>query len=98
VLIPEVSGSLLNPYPLLGAPDFPTWPRGFPLEHVETEATWNVSVLTAASLPRASVGVLQSLANHQPDVDAVFRMTRKTPFAFGKSRGKCKSSFINCGR
>ena len=26
--------------------------------------------------------VLQSVADYQPDVDAIFRLTRKTPFSF----------------
>lgn len=30
--------------------------------------------------------VLQSLADVQPDVDAMFRLTHKTPFVFKKGR------------
>ena len=31
---------------------------------------------------RIRFGVLQSLADIQPDVDAIYRMTRETPFNF----------------
>ena len=41
----------------------------------ENEAnTFNQSLINFA--------VLQSVADSQPDVDAIFRLTRKTPFSF----------------
>ena len=38
--------------------------------------------LISATVPMASIGVLQSLADHQPDVDAIFRELQKTPLMF----------------
>ena len=38
--------------------------------------------LIAVNQSLASFAVLQSVADSQPDVDAIFRLTRKTPFSF----------------
>ena len=35
---------------------------------------------------RPNFGILQSLADIQPDVDAIFRLTHKTPFVFNKGK------------
>lgn len=70
-----------NPYPLMGAPSSPCWPRGLPLEHIKY-AGLNASMLQRAEIPTASVGVIQSLANHDPDIDAIFRLTMPIPFDF----------------
>lgn len=55
------------------------WPRGFPLESLQTIA------------PRPSFGtgtcpIQQGLADGNPDVDAVFRLTRKLPLNFEKDK------------
>jgi hypothetical protein len=36
-------------------------------------------------LSLSTFGVLQSLADMQPDVDAIYRMTQKTPFLFRRT-------------
>jgi hypothetical protein len=75
---------VFNPYPALGCP-FPTcWPRGFPLNEIQNPDTWQVSFENSTTQLN-SFGVLQSLADVQPDVDAIFRMTKDTPFLFQKS-------------
>jgi hypothetical protein len=68
-----------NPYPLMGAPKerVDAWPRGFPLELLKTPCQ---HVLTAGNTRK--VAVVQSLADHEPDVDALFRLTRQIPFEF----------------
>ena len=38
--------------------------------------------LSTKTVPMASIGVLQSLADHEPDVDAVFREVQSTPMTF----------------
>ena len=38
--------------------------------------------------------VLQSVADYQPDVDAIFRLTRKTPFTFRRPTGVQEGLFI----
>ena len=57
------------------------WPRGFPLDSIKDNRTF-----TAAIEPRAwtarRVGVIQSLADHDPDVDGIYRLTQPLPFVF----------------
>ena len=64
---------IFNPYPTFAPTRF-LWPRGQPLESIhdcvtvtEDGAERHVSL--------ADVGVVQSLANHDPDVDAIFRLS-----------------------
>ena len=73
-----------NPYPVLGAPTLPSWPRGFPLEDIKETSSRNAH-LKSAEVEASSIGVLQSLAEHQPDVDAIFRLTMLVPFQFNRS-------------
>ena len=67
-----------NPYPNLGAPSRPCWPRGLPLHMIHEEVPQRYSVVKT----KIKFGVLQSLADIQPDVDAIFRLTKDTPFNF----------------
>ena len=73
-----------NPYPLMGAPSAPCWPRGLPLQDIKFNASQ--VALKPKKIPIASVGIIQSLANHDPDVDAIYRLTQPLPFDF-PSRG-----------
>ena len=70
-----------NPYPSLGAPDNPVWPRGFPIDLVQKPWDQQMSLPIVQSDAKR-LGVLQSLADFQPDVDAIYRLTKKTPFLF----------------
>lgn len=74
-----VSSLAFNPYPVMGAED--AWPRGFPLENIQDTSTRGVQS-TAARIPLEDIAVVQLLANHDPDVDAIYRLTRKLPFDF----------------
>ena len=74
-----------NPYPVMGAPSSPCWPRGLPLEHIKY-AGLNRSSLYESRVPTASIGVVQSLANHDPDIDAIFSLTQPIPFDFPGGR------------
>lgn len=60
-----------NPYSYF-LPDNKIWPRGFPLEKVN-------SSFQSEKLPLvsnfSSVDILQTLVNNEPDVDAVYRLT-----------------------
>lgn len=60
----------LNAYREFGVPR--CWPRGYPLEHISRNEEPVYSVTGQG--PRW--GVLQYLANDDPDVDAIFRLTR----------------------
>ena len=80
----EIKVSVFNPYPLYGAED--TWPRGFPLNWVKPtlkpDKTYDGKCLEKTRY--CSAVVQQMLANHDPDVDAIFRLTNQKgmPFDF----------------
>ncbi|XP_033725741.1 uncharacterized protein LOC117315589 [Pecten maximus] len=74
---------IYNPYPYFGVSETLTWPRGFPLQYIKNKTT--VPVLCKSRSP-VELGVVQSLANEQPDIDAIYRMTREAPFNFTATR------------
>jgi hypothetical protein len=45
----------------------------------------------------STVAVLQSLADHEPDVDGIYRLTRNTPMMFDSSRVQTKALVIPHG-
>ncbi len=69
-----VSGSRL-PNILTEFCDYPIWARGFPLELITTNQEKRLSDTKETDLNR--IGVVQSLVNGDPDVDAIFRLTSK---------------------
>mmetsp|Transcript_12756 Transcript_12756/g.43182 ORF Transcript_12756/g.43182 Transcript_12756/m.43182 type:complete len:529 (-) Transcript_12756:167-1753(-) len=84
-----------NPYPLFGSrrgdtgePEF-AWPRGFPLEALRTCASAAEDPASGAkAAPRSAVGIVQSLAGHDPDVDAIYRLRHHLPLDFeGRGTG-----------
>ena len=75
-----------NPYPALGAPTLPSWPRGLPLPHIKLPDCYDTQTKTRG-VSRRSIAVLQSLADHQPDLDAIYRITMPIPFSFNRSDG-----------
>jgi len=81
VVAPKVGAdcAAFNPYPHMGAPasDVEAWPRGFPLNLVRAPCAH-----TFEAAATGDVAVWQSLANNEPDVDGIFRLTRITPFSF----------------
>lgn len=100
--LPELQTCALaaNPYPPFrprwegsgGRAQF-VWPRGFPLESVRScgaqaqRAPGAANGSAPASARLASLGVVQSLASHDPDVDAIYRLTRHLPLAFARTAG-----------
>lgn len=77
---------VFNPYPLMGGPSAadprlpPEWPRGFPLDLLHKQC--NVTLTPGDA---TQVAVVQSLADHDPDVDGIFRLTRGVPMHFDPS-------------
>ena len=76
-----------NPYPALGAPYLPSWPRGLPLDDIKVASSFNTT-LEKVIIDCSEIGVLQSLADYQPDVDAIFRFTQPIPFWFKRNQEK----------
>lgn len=54
------------------------WPRGFPLEEIQRTNAISVS----SALSEKHTPVQQGLADENPDVDAVYRMTQRLPVVF----------------
>jgi hypothetical protein len=57
------------------------WPRGFPLEELHGSETGTSVIKTPSEI---YCPIQQGLADENPDVDAVFRMTQKLPIVFDK--------------
>lgn len=75
-----VSGSTpgwVNVYEQFG-PNEPVWPRGFPLQCLQEQSQhWQ-----AAPEQVSECVLIQGLADENPDVDAVYRLTRPLPVRF----------------
>ena len=83
----DQSAVVHNPYPCFGGPGN-VWPRGFPLGAVNEESSVPCNVVEEENGETRSLGVVQSLANHDPDVDAIYRLTYPAgslPFDFEDS-------------
>ncbi|CAB04026.3 Glycosyltransferase [Caenorhabditis elegans] len=66
----ELSQRIFNPYRFYGMDGM--WPRGFPLEHFEKHTNGNSSQVLCYKMERAAVQ--QGLVQHDPDVDAIYRL------------------------
>ena len=84
----DTTHHLYNPYPFFqpesgGAPVF-VWPRGQPLQFIRDRETYSVPH-RKSTLDPSQIAVVQSLADHDPDVDAVYRMTGPLPVGFSRA-------------
>lgn len=55
--------------------DIDIWPRGFPIELVNKQETIQLNV--SPEDEKNKIGIIQSLAEGDPDVDAIYRLTNK---------------------
>lgn len=78
------AADIFNPYPLFDANHNPAWPRGFPAERILSNSSMHDAPIAThtVSVPASSIGVVQYLANHDPDVDSLYRMIRPLPLDF----------------
>jgi hypothetical protein len=60
------------------------WPRGFPLEGIRNQETGIRNQGSGTKNQELEVKIIQGLADENPDVDAVYRMTMKLPVNFKK--------------
>jgi len=65
----------------MGATVDTSWARGFPLERILDERTRG-TVVSTSNVPMEKVGVIQFVADGNPDIDAVHRMTKPLPMDF----------------
>ena len=73
---------VFNPYPAFVELEDVAWPRGFPLTQIQNVSTRKVLSPTVD----VHIGVIQSLANYDPDMDAIWRLTRKLPLYFDSDK------------
>jgi hypothetical protein len=73
------SNAFLNVYELFGARN--CWPRGYPLEHVR-----DFTIEAREGRDTNPWAIMQFLCDEDPDVDAVYRMTRGRPVYFARNR------------
>ncbi|XP_061179250.1 uncharacterized protein LOC133187875 isoform X2 [Saccostrea echinata] len=82
-----------NPYNYLGSSELKIWPRGFPLENIMPSRNHEFKFVSETFV-KEKLGILQSIADHQPDVDAIYRLTEYTPFYFNKAYAKVNNTII----
>lgn len=87
-------GIIINPYIHMNASTFPIWPRGFPIQDVREKTLFNFNTHKLSHLLDISIVVLQSLADHDPDVDAIYRMTQPIPVVFQPHHDKKRNILI----
>ena len=75
--------STWNPYPALGTPSVPSWPRGLPLDDA-MDSKCSSSDLKPSTIANTSIAVLQSLSDRQPDADDLYQAIMPLPFYFKK--------------
>ena len=73
-----------NPFPLMKPSRNTTWPRGFPVNSAQNEMASGMvdATISGARVRLSSIGVVQSVCDGDPDVDAVYRMSHKLPVYF----------------
>ncbi len=84
---------LWNPYPAFrpmrlasAQTEDISWPRGFPLEYVKDEAA-QIEKSGIDYVNSSVIGVYQSLADNDPDVDGIYRLTKQIPLRFLRKAG-----------
>ena len=60
------------------------WPRGIPLEELQANAASHEDPAPKAT-NTGTIKIFQGLADENPDVDAVYRMTMKLPIKIGRA-------------
>ncbi|CAB9496050.1 Protein of unknown function, DUF288 [Seminavis robusta] len=95
VMVKQVSapmayeGRAFNPFPMMGSSITDAWPRGMPLSLINSKAARGESgPLMLKELQRSNIAVVQSVCDNDPDVDAIYRLSRPLPFQFEKERTK----------
>lgn len=71
----------------------PVWPRGFPLNHILNKV---LSKPKRSKAEDSEIGIWQFLADEDPDVDAIYRLTNNTPIIFNKRSPLILSSGTIC--
>lgn len=76
----KTTDNSFNPYPLMNPTTDITWPRGFPLDQIKKSN--ERQRIETTLIENEKIGIIQSLANNDPDVDAIYRLTSEIPLNF----------------
>jgi len=85
------------------------WPRGFPLQDIKLQASSftttgtsdkdkNATTTTLRSIPRSKIAVVQATCDGDPDVDAIYRLTRPLPVSFDDAPATAMRLLVPSGR
>jgi len=84
----DCPSSVINPYSYLGPSIKGVWPRGFSLQSLDcgndsfNAVTDDKSRLLLGDISIDQVGIIQLVADSNPDVDVIYRSTRTLPLTF----------------
>eukprot|EP00985_Skeletonema_marinoi_P035169 scaffold45832_cov672-Skeletonema_marinoi.AAC.1 len=84
VSVAMLGANAFNHHPMMGATVNGSWARGFPLDSLQNNATYG-TVAFKEDIPLSQVGVIQFLADNNPDIDAIHRITKPLPMNFQSS-------------
>ena len=74
-----------NHHPIMGASISNSWARGFPLDLLQDRSTQG-DIAYQTDIPfLEKIGVIQYLADVDPDVDAIHRLTKPLPMSFNNT-------------
>jgi hypothetical protein len=86
ILVPELQNStecgVFNPYPFYRPSVIDIWPRGYPLDKINSAECQLRDRYCLREVPSHRIGIFQSVADKDPDVDAIYRLTRALPIHF----------------
>lgn len=89
-LLNNAQHTFVNIYELFA--DKKIWPRGLPLPLINKKTIDSATLQNGAT----NVGVWQGLADEDPDVDAIYRLTDDTPCYFKKEKPVVLASGVVC--
>lgn len=85
-----------NPYHVLGGSHVNIWPRGFPLDKITQSSAVSLKWAPNARSPdNVNKCIVQSLADQEPDVDAIFRLTSLHYPVFLSPRTRFTAALLN---
>jgi hypothetical protein len=79
---------------IVGSKEQKVWPRAFPLNEILLSRNQQMFNFKEKRFSVENIGILQSLAYHQPDVNAIYRLTEKTPYYFDKAYSKINTTIV----
>jgi STELLO glycosyltransferases len=86
-----------NPLPYMNPSAVDIWPRGFPLQDVVLFSSFKTET-ALESIPFSRIAIVQSTCDHDPDVDAIYRLTRPLPVTFDDAPATATRLLVPPGR